>query len=89
MTLRRHGGEAVILIEDDGPGIAEGDIAAMMEPFSRGEGSRNRETGGTGLGLTLARAIAVQHGGRLHLFNRIGADGRVEGLTAELHLPVG
>ena len=40
--------DAVVRIEDDGPGIPEGDIAAMMEPFARGEASRNRETGGAG-----------------------------------------
>jgi len=77
-----------VRIEDDGPGIPQGEIAAMMEPFTRGEGSRNRETGGAGLGLTLARAIAEQHGGTLTLQNRIGAAGEVEGLVAELRLPI-
>ena len=56
----------------------------MMEPFARGEGSRNRETGGAGLGLTLARAIAEQHGGTVTLRNREGA----KGLIAELRLPL-
>ena len=75
-------------IEDDGPGIRDGEIAAMMEPFARGEGSRNRETGGSGLGLTLAQAIADQHGGTLMLKNRHGPDGTVAGLVAELRLPI-
>lgn len=88
LALRRENGEAVILIEDDGPGIPDGEIDAMMQPFARGDASRNRGTGGAGLGLTLARAIAEQHGGSLRLFNRIGDDGTVRGLTAELRLPI-
>lgn len=88
VSLVREGGEAVIRIEDDGPGIPDGEIARMMQPFSRGETSRNRETGGSGLGLTLAGAIAEQHGGTVRLANRVGPDGTVEGLVAELRLPV-
>ena len=80
---------AVIRIEDEGPGIPEGEIEAMLAPFARGEASRNRETGGAGLGLTLARAIAEQHGGRLVLANRLDAQGHVAGLAAELRLPLG
>jgi len=87
--VERDGGEAVVRIEDDGPGIPPDEIAAMLEPFARGETSRNRVTGGAGLGLTLARAIAEQHGGRLVLANRTGADGRIAGLVAELRLPLG
>ena len=75
-------------IEDDGPGIPDGEIAGMMEPFARGESSRNRETGGSGLGLTLARAIADQHGGTLTLTSRYGPGGKVAGLVAELRLPI-
>jgi signal transduction histidine kinase len=89
ISQAREGDQAVIRVEDDGPGIANGDIAAMMEPFARGEGSRNRETGGAGLGLTLARAIAEQHGGTVELANRRGPDGAVLGLVAELRLPLG
>ncbi len=76
-----------IRVEDDGPGIAEGDLSRMLEPFTRGDPSRNSATGGAGLGLTLARAIADQHGGTLTLANRRGADGSVAGLTATLRLP--
>ena len=88
VSLVREGRTAVIRIEDDGPGIPEGEIAAMMEPFSRGESSRNRETGGAGLGLTLARAIAEQHGGTVTLRNRPGPGGKTAGLLAELRLPL-
>ena len=63
-------------------------IDALIEPFTRGEASRNSETGGAGLGLALALAIAEQHGGTLALLNRQGADGKVAGLTAELRLPL-
>ncbi len=88
VTLAREGREAVIRVEDDGPGIPEGNIAAMLEPFRRGEPSRNSETGGAGLGLTLAQAIADQHGGTLSLVNRPNGAGKVAGLTATLRLPV-
>lgn len=80
---------AVILIEDDGPGIPDDSIDAMMNPFTRGDPSRNSATGGAGLGLALARAIADQHGGALKLSNRVSANGTIEGLTARLELPVG
>jgi len=67
---------------DEGPGIPDESLERVFEPFGRLESSRNRETGGTGLGLTIARDIAQAHGGTLTLNNR--AEG---GLTAELRLP--
>lgn len=85
--LRRDAREAVLVVEDDGPGIPSEAIARMMEPFTRLDVSRNSATGGAGLGLTLARAIADQHGGSLVLANRL-VDGRVVGLTATLRLPL-
>jgi len=88
ITLAREGREAVLRIEDDGPGIPEHEIARMMEPFTRLEASRNSGTGGTGLGLTLARAIADQHGGTLTLTNRRSENG-IAGLTATMRLPLG
>jgi signal transduction histidine kinase len=60
-----------------------------MNPFVRGDPSRNSTTGGAGLGLALARAIADQHGGALILSNRLSPTGEVEGLTARLEIPVG
>jgi len=89
VSLTRENGAVFVRIDDDGPGIPDDEIAAMMEPFKRGEPSRNSETGGAGLGLTLARAIALQHGGALTLENRLGGDGNVQGLRASLRLPLG
>jgi signal transduction histidine kinase len=71
-----------ILVEDRGPGIPEGDQARVFEPFVRLESSRNLDTGGTGLGLTLVKAIAEGHGGDVLLENR--PEG---GLRARMRLP--
>jgi len=71
-----------IVIEDEGPGIPEAEQNRVFEPFVRLESSRNEETGGTGLGLTLVKAIAEGHGGAVTLENRSGG-----GLRARLRLP--
>ncbi|MBI5921121.1 MAG: HAMP domain-containing protein [Betaproteobacteria bacterium] len=69
-------------IRDAGPGIPESELEKIFEPFYRGETSRNRETGGTGLGLGIARNIARAHGGDITLRNLPGG-----GLEANLRLP--
>lgn len=89
VSIARHSTGVAITIDDDGPGIADDQIERMFEPFTRLEASRNMATGGTGLGLTLARAVAQQHGGSLTLANRRGTGGAIEGLRAVLTLPVG
>lgn len=71
-----------IRIQDEGPGIAQAELEKVFEPFYRVEASRSRETGGTGLGLTIAKAVAEAHGGRLGLRNRVEG-----GLEARLTLP--
>lgn len=76
-------GRAVILVEDDGPGLAESELEAVFEPFHRAERSRSRETGGAGLGLTVARQAARAFGGDVTLINQPGG-----GLTARLSLPL-
>jgi len=57
-------------VDDDGPGIPPGELDRVFEPFYRGEPSRNRETGGVGLGLPIARNILRAHGGDVTLANR-------------------
>jgi signal transduction histidine kinase len=59
-----------VRVLDQGPGIPEAALEKVFEPFYRVESSRSRETGGTGLGLTIARSIAENHGGSLSLRNR-------------------
>ena len=81
ISVDKDGDRLVIHVDDTGPGIPDDQIAAMFEPFARAEKSRNRETGGSGLGLTLARAIVRDHGGDIVLQNR--AEG---GLRASLIL---
>lgn len=71
-----------ICVRDEGPGIPEAELELVFEPFHRLEVSRNRSTGGTGLGLTIARNIARAHGGELVLRNRPAG-----GLEAVLTLP--
>ena len=83
-------GTAVIEVEDDGPGIPPGDLERVFEPFYRGEPSRNRETGGVGLGLPIARNILRAHGGDVALANRPlpAAGAGSGGVKATVTLPV-
>ena len=84
-AARLRGPEAgllVIEIEDDGPGIPPQELSRVFEPFHRVEGSRNRETGGVGLGLPIARNILRAHGGDVVLANRSGG-----GVRATVTLP--
>jgi two-component system osmolarity sensor histidine kinase EnvZ len=67
VTCTRMGQDAAVIIDDDGPGIPEEELEAVFRPFYRLERSRNPETGGTGLGLTIARDVARHHGGDLLL----------------------
>jgi len=76
-----------IRILDAGPGIPEAELAQAFEPFFRGEASRSRETGGTGLGLGIARNIARAHGGDLVLQNR--AEGGLEAILTLPRIPAG
>lgn len=75
-------GELRVAVQDDGPGITESELERIFEPFQRLEGSRNQHTGGTGLGLGIARNIARAHGGDVTLHNR-----EQGGLEARVVLP--
>lgn len=69
VCVDRVSGAARIRIRDGGPGIPAGELGRVFDPFYRVETSRSRESGGTGLGLTIARNIAEQHGGSIALAN--------------------
>jgi two-component system OmpR family sensor kinase len=79
----RENRAAVVEIDDDGPGIPPEDVERVFEPFYRREPSRNRQTGGAGLGLAVVRSIARGHGGDVTLVNR-----REGGTTARVFLPI-
>ncbi len=76
-------GQVALHVDDDGPGIPPEEVERVFLPFQRLEPSRNRETGGMGLGLPITRNIARAHGGDVTLQNRPGG-----GLRATLILPV-
>ncbi len=82
VALCDRGEQLLIIIDDEGPGIPEGDIERMFQPFVRLDESRSDETGGIGLGLAIARSIIRGHGGGIELANR--AEG---GLRATIVMP--
>jgi two-component system, OmpR family, sensor kinase len=70
VTVAAEADAIKITIEDNGPGIPEEQLATVLEPFVRLEASRNRETGGVGLGLTIAQSNIEANGGNILLRNR-------------------
>jgi signal transduction histidine kinase len=82
VAVEERAGEVELRVEDEGPGIPADRLAEVIEPFRRLDTSRNRASGGAGLGLAIAQAVAQSHGGRLTLTNR--PEG---GLCALLTLP--
>jgi protein-histidine pros-kinase len=83
LALAANGREVAIMVDDHGPGIDPAHLPAVLQPFVRLENSRNRATGGVGLGLAIANELAQRLGGTLTLVNRAGG-----GLRAQLHLPL-
>jgi two-component system sensor histidine kinase BaeS len=67
LGLTRKGPEILVAVRDTGIGIDPADAGRVFEPFVRLDDARSRETGGAGLGLAIARSIAVAHGGAIPL----------------------
>jgi two-component system, OmpR family, sensor kinase ParS len=63
LTVEQAAGRTTVHVDDDGPGIAPADRERLFAPFTRAESSRDRETGGVGLGLAIVRSVAEWHGG--------------------------
>jgi signal transduction histidine kinase len=82
IALRFESNMAVIAVMDSGPGIPAGDRERLLRPFERGEASRNRATGGAGLGLSIVDSFATLCGGSFSLEDNPGG-----GLIASLRLP--
>lgn len=74
-----------ITVEDCGPGVPEPELNNIFEPFYRVDRARQRETGGFGLGLSIARRAIERHGGRIRAENRPGSEG--SGLRVTIELP--
>jgi two-component system osmolarity sensor histidine kinase EnvZ len=77
-------GRVVITVDDEGPGIPPSEREKVFEPFYRIDGSRDPDTGGVGLGLSVTRSIIWEHGGEVSLASRTGG-----GLSVRLELPSG
>jgi two-component system OmpR family sensor kinase len=84
LRIRLTRSDCVLEVDDDGPGIPEQLQQQVFEPFYRVEASRNRDTGGIGLGLAAVRTIVLDHGGTVSLRNR-----PTGGLRATVSLPLG
>jgi signal transduction histidine kinase len=82
VAVRREGRHVVLTVEDDGAGVPEPERERIFERFVRLDDARSRDEGGAGLGLSIARDVAVRHGGTLRV-------GRAPsgGALVELRLP--
>lgn len=81
VSLTGEEGGVVLTVDNDGEPIPENDLSRIWEPFYRGDASRSRDTGGTGLGLALVKAAVEAHGGNC------SASNREEGVCFRVWLP--
>ena len=84
-TLAREGDTLIVRIHDDGPGIAPDVRARLFERFARGDSSRERRTGSTGLGMSIALAIVQSHGGSIDVDSSTAPEDH--GTTFSVRLP--
>ncbi|MFN4291881.1 MAG: ATP-binding protein [Permianibacter sp.] len=83
VTLHRHGEQMQLLLEDSSPGVPAAALPQLFQRFFRVEGSRSRDAGGSGLGLSVVKAIIQAHGG-----NVSAAPSSLGGLAIQIELPV-
>ena len=83
ITCNKKNNYVEIIIDDDGPGIPQKERKKVLQPFYRVEDSRNRDTGGIGLGITIAPDIINNHGGNFFLDKS-----PLGGLRAKIYLPI-
>ncbi|WP_330472909.1 HAMP domain-containing sensor histidine kinase [Terrabacter sp. C0L_2] len=85
LSATQSGGEVRVVVRDSGEGLEPDQLTHVFERFYRGDAARTRDARGSGVGLTIAKAIAQAHGGRL----TVTSPGRGHGATFTLSLPVG
>ncbi|WP_230190815.1 HAMP domain-containing sensor histidine kinase [Paenibacillus sp. CECT 9249] len=83
IEVTKDKGEGVVIISDTGMGITEEELPYIFERFYRGEKSRNRKTGGAGIGLAVVKAIVDAHAGTLHVTSEVN-----KGTTVCVRLPI-
>lgn len=82
IALGEEDGTVIVSVTDDGPGVPPDLISRVTEPFERIEPSRSRHSGGVGLGLSIVKALAENHGGTIAIENRMTG-----GLRVAVRLP--
>lgn len=80
-------GKAVVTFEDSGPGISMNQLATIFDPFTRGDASRSKDSGGAGLGLSIAKAVIEVHNGTISLNNRAEANGTIVVVKLPVNIP--
>jgi len=88
VRVREQNHEAVLTVRDTGVGITPADLSRVFDRFWRADPARQRATGGTGLGLTIAHRIVTDHGGRIEVISEPG-DGTTFTVRLPLHAPAG
>jgi two-component system OmpR family sensor kinase len=78
VTVRPEGADAVIEVADDGPGLEPSQLNRIFERFYRSDQSRSRESGGSGLGLSIVYSIVESHGGRVNASSKLGQGTRLQ-----------
>ncbi|MNH25047.1 Alkaline phosphatase synthesis sensor protein PhoR [compost metagenome] len=83
IEVLKENAEGVVIVSDTGMGIPEDELSYIFERFYRGEKSRNRKTGGAGIGLAVVKAIVDAHAGSIHVESEIN-----KGTTVRVCLPL-
>ncbi len=87
VSLGRQGRQAVVAVEDDGPGIPADNLETIFERFYTARPKGQAFGGHSGLGLSIARQIVQAHNGGIRAENRIDAEGRISGARLSVSLP--
>lgn len=88
VVMEQDGAFLLITVNDAGNGVPEDKLTAIFQPFTRLDSSRNRNTGGYGLGLSISYSIIHHHQGKITANNRLNASKQIIGLSVTIRLPI-